>query len=156
MNVPYLILPRETSTACQQNAMMVTAYRWVCTWSDVSDFCNLWLAQVYSPHGHHVAIRVTRPFLDFSKGGLGTRLLYYPRWALKARTAVLSKRLHFHTHCTPSWLQGVASVTMPLLSIKETLQLPLSTRAVPADDDPPLYKWGSKPVQAVCRERVSS
>ena len=28
--------------------------------------------------------------------------------------------------------------TMPLLSIKETLQLPLSTRAVPADDDPPL------------------
>ena len=26
--------------------------------------------------------------------------------------------------------------------------------AVPADDDPPLYKWGSKPIQAVCRERV--
>ena len=31
-----------------------------------------------------------------------------------------------------------------LLSIKETLQLPLSTRAVPAGDDPPLYKCGSK------------
>ena len=47
-------------------------------------------------------------------------------------------------HQQASWLQGVASVTMPLLSIKETMQLPLSTRVVPADDDPPLYKRGSK------------
>ena len=42
---------------------------------------------------------------------------------------------------------------MPLLSIKD-LAVAISTRAGPAEDDPPLYKLGSKPVQAVCRERV--
>jgi len=45
----------------------------------------------------------------------------------------------------------IVSVTMPLLSIK-TLQLLFSTREGPAEDDPPLYKQGSKPAQAVCRE----
>ena len=56
-------------------------------------------------------------------------------------------------HCSPSWLQGVAdivSVTMPLLSIKD-LAVAISARAGPAEDDPPLYKLGSKPVQAVCK-----
>ena len=47
----------------------------------------------------------------------------------------------------------IVSVTMPLLSIKD-LAVAISTRAGPAEDDPPLYKLGSKPVQAVCRERV--
>ena len=32
---------------------------------------------------------------------------------------------------------------------KKTLQFAISTRAGPAEDDPPLYKLGSKPVQAV-------
>ena len=45
------------------------------------------------------------------------------------------------------------SVTMPLLSIKD-LAVAISTRAGPAEDDPPLHKLGSKPVQAVSRERV--
>jgi len=42
----------------------------------------------------------------------------------------------------------IVSVTMPLLSIKD-LAVAISTRAGPAEDDPPLYKLGSKPVQAV-------
>jgi len=45
------------------------------------------------------------------------------------------------------------SVTMHLLSIK-TLQLLFSTRVESAEDDPPLYKHGLKPIQAVCRNRV--
>ena len=55
-----------------------------------------------------------------------------PTWL----TTALMEWNALHTILAP----GVASVTMPLLSIKETLQLPLSTREVPADDDPPLYK----------------
>ena len=53
-------------------------------------------------------------------------------------TTALIERVECTAHHPGSreWL----FVTMPLLSIKETLQLPLSTRAVPADDDPPLYK----------------
>jgi len=48
----------------------------------------------------------------------------------------------------------IVSVTMPLLSIKD-LAVAISTRAGPAEDDPPLYKLGLKPVQAVfARERV--
>ena len=41
------------------------------------------------------------------------------------------------------------SVTMPLFSIKDPA-VSTSTRAGPAEDDP-LYKLGSKPVQAVCK-----
>jgi len=47
----------------------------------------------------------------------------------------------------------IVSVTMPLLSIKG-LAVAISTRAGPAEDifdDPPLYKLGLKPVQAVCK-----
>ena len=40
----------------------------------------------------------------------------------------------------------IVSVTMPLLS----LTVAISTRAGPAEDGPPLYKLGPKPVQAVC------
>ena len=50
-------------------------------------------------------------------------------------------------------MSDIVSVTMPLLSIKD-LAVAISTRVGPAEDDPPLYKLGSKPVQAVCRERV--
>ena len=50
-------------------------------------------------------------------------------------------------------MADIVSVKMPLLSIKD-LAVAISTRAGPAEDDPPLYKLGSKPVQAVCRERV--
>ena len=50
-------------------------------------------------------------------------------------------------------MADIVSVTMPRLSIKD-LAVAISTRAGPAEDDPPLYKLGSKPVQAVCRERV--
>jgi len=39
---------------------------------------------------------------------------------------------------------------MSLLSIKD-LAVAISTRVGPAEDDPPLYKLGSKPVQAVCK-----
>jgi len=39
---------------------------------------------------------------------------------------------------------------------KRPLQLLFSTRAGPAEDDPPLYKSGSKPVQAVCKGAWSS
>jgi len=49
--------------------------------------------------------------------------------------------------------RGVAdimSITMPLLSIKD-LAVAISIRAGPGEDDPPLYKSGSKLVQAVCR-----
>ena len=49
--------------------------------------------------------------------------------------------------------RGVAdnvSVTMPLSSIKD-LAVAISTRAGPAEDDPLIYKLGSKPVQAVCK-----
>ena len=42
------------------------------------------------------------------------------------------------------------SVTMPLLSIKD-LAVAISTRVGPVEDDPPLYKLGLKPVQAVCK-----
>ena len=44
----------------------------------------------------------------------------------------------------------IVSVTMPLLSIKD-LAVAISTRVGPAEDDPPLYKSRSKPVQAVCK-----
>ena len=44
----------------------------------------------------------------------------------------------------------IVSVTMPLLSIRD-LAVAISTRAGPAEDDPPLYKFGSKQVQAVCK-----
>jgi len=44
----------------------------------------------------------------------------------------------------------IVSVTMPLLSIKD-LAVAISTRAGPAEDDPPLYKSGLKLVQAVCK-----
>ena len=47
-------------------------------------------------------------------------------------------------------MADIVSVTMPLLSIKD-LAVPISTRVGPAEDDPPLYKLGSKPVQAVCK-----
>ena len=43
----------------------------------------------------------------------------------------------------------IVSVTMRLLSIKD-LAVAISTRARPAENDPPLYKLGSKLVQAVC------
>ena len=57
----------------------------------------------------------------------------------------------FHsTKAVVSRPQGTVSVTMPLLSIKD-LAVAISTRAGPAEDDPPLYKLGSKPVQAVCK-----
>ena len=45
----------------------------------------------------------------------------------------------------------IMSVTMPLLGTKD-LAVAISTRAGPAEDDPPLYKFGSKPVEAVCKE----
>jgi len=44
----------------------------------------------------------------------------------------------------------IVSVTMPLLTIKD-LAVAISTRAGPAEDDPPLYKLRSKLVQAVCK-----
>jgi len=44
----------------------------------------------------------------------------------------------------------IVSVPMPLMSTKD-LAVAISTRAGPAEDDPPLYKLGSKPVQAVCK-----
>ena len=44
----------------------------------------------------------------------------------------------------------IVPVTMHLLSIKD-LAVAISTRVGPAEDDPPLYKLGSKPVQAVCK-----
>ena len=44
----------------------------------------------------------------------------------------------------------IVSVTMPLLSIKDPA-VAISTRAGPAEDDPPLCKLGSKPVKAVCK-----
>ena len=47
----------------------------------------------------------------------------------------------------------IVSVTMPFSSIKH-LAVAVSTRAGPAEDDPPLYKLGSKLVQAVCKERM--
>ena len=47
-------------------------------------------------------------------------------------------------------MADVVSVTMPLMSIKD-LAVAISTRAGPAEDDPPLYKLGSKLVQAVCK-----
>ena len=47
-------------------------------------------------------------------------------------------------------LHAKTSVTMPLSSIKD-LAVAISTRAGPAEDDPPLYKLGSKPIQAVCK-----
>ena len=42
---------------------------------------------------------------------------------------------------------------MPLLSIKG-LAVAISTRAGPAEDDPPLYKLGSKLSRLFARERV--
>jgi len=48
------------------------------------------------------------------------------------------------------WQTLCQSQYMPLLSIKD-LAVAISTRAGPAEDDPPLYKLGSKPVQAVCK-----
>jgi len=42
----------------------------------------------------------------------------------------------------------IVSVTMPLLSIKD-LAVAISTRVGPAENDPLLYKLGSKLVQAV-------
>ena len=50
-------------------------------------------------------------------------------------------------------LHAKLSVTMPLLSIKD-LAVAISTRAGPAEDDPPLYKQGSEPVRLIVRERV--
>jgi len=47
----------------------------------------------------------------------------------------------------------IVPVTMPLLSIKD-LEDAISTRAGPAEDDQLLYILGSKPAQAVRRERV--
>ena len=47
-------------------------------------------------------------------------------------------------------VSDIVSVTVPLLSIKD-LAVAISTRVGPAEDDPPLYKLGSKPVQAVCK-----
>ena len=47
-------------------------------------------------------------------------------------------------------MADIVSVTMPLSSIKD-LAVAISTRAGPAEDDPPLYKLGSKLVQAVCK-----
>jgi len=44
----------------------------------------------------------------------------------------------------------IVSVTMPLLSIKD-FAVAISTREGSAEDDPLLYKLGSKPVQAVCK-----
>ena len=44
----------------------------------------------------------------------------------------------------------IVTVTMPLLSIYD-LAVAISTRAGPAEDDPMLYKSGSKQVQAVCK-----
>jgi len=44
----------------------------------------------------------------------------------------------------------IVSVTMPLLSIKD-LAVAISTRVGPAENDPPLYKLGLKPVQTVCK-----
>ena len=45
---------------------------------------------------------------------------------------------------------NIVSVTMPLLSVKD-LAVAISTRAWPVEDDPLLYKLGSKPVQVVCK-----
>ena len=57
----------------------------------------------------------------------------------------------FHsTKAVVSRPADIVSVTMPLLSIKD-LAVAISTRAGPAEDDPPLYKLGSKSVQAVCK-----
>ena len=47
-------------------------------------------------------------------------------------------------------MADIMSVTMSLLSIK-VLAVAISTRVGPAEDDPPLNKYGSKPVQAVCK-----
>ena len=47
-------------------------------------------------------------------------------------------------------MADIVSVTMSLLSIKDLAV----ARVGLAEDDPPLYKYGLKPVQAVCRERV--
>ena len=52
---------------------------------------------------------------------------------------------HYGTVHHPGYgsVAGFVSVTMPLLSIN-TLQLLLSTRAGPAEDNPPLYKYKSE------------
>ena len=50
-------------------------------------------------------------------------------------------------------MADIVSLTMPLSSIKD-LAVAISTRVGPAEDDPPLYKLGSKPVQMFARERV--
>ena len=54
------------------------------------------------------------------------------------------------TILAPGGVADIMPVTMPLLSIKD-LAVAISTRAGPAEDDPPLYKLGSKRVQAICK-----
>ena len=53
-------------------------------------------------------------------------------------------------HPSSRGVADIVSLTMPLLSIKD-LAVAIFTRAGPAEDDPPLYNLGSKPVQAVCK-----
>ena len=50
-------------------------------------------------------------------------------------------------------MADIVSVTMPLSNIKD-LTVAISTRAEPAEDDPPLYKLGLKPIRLFVRERV--
>ena len=56
-------------------------------------------------------------------------------------------------HCSPSRLQGCGRHCVSYNAPVEykDLAVAISTRAGPAEDDPPLYKLGSKPVQAVCK-----
>jgi len=53
----------------------------------------------------------------------------------------------------PTWLTTALmewNALLTILSIKD-LAVAISTRAGPAEDDPPVYKLGLKPVQAVCK-----
>ena len=56
-------------------------------------------------------------------------------------------------HCTPSWLWGHCVCHNAPVEYKRTCSCHF-TRAGPAEDDPPLCKWGLKPVQPVYRERT--
>jgi len=55
-------------------------------------------------------------------------------------------------HCIPSWLQGCRHCVSHNAPVEyKDFAVAISTREGSAEDDPPRYKLGSKPVQAVCK-----
>ena len=81
-------------------------------------------------NGKHIAYGIPN-LLRYGRN-IMSELLFTKCWNIELKIC----RLHAKT-----------SVTMPLSSIKD-LAVAISTRA---EDDPPLYKLGSKPIQAVCK-----